>query len=133
MSEFLVGSITHVVETFHLSQMFIGVILVPIIGNAAEHLTAVTVAMKNKMDLALGIAIGSSTQIALLIAPALVLIAAAMGRPLTLQFEPFEVLAVVMAVAIANFITLDGETNWLEGIMLLATYAILAVAFFLHP
>jgi Ca2+:H+ antiporter len=133
MAEFLVGSITHVTETFGLSEMFIGVILVPIIGNAAEHLTAVTVAMKNKMDLSLGIAIGSTTQIALLIAPVLVLAGAAMGKPLTLGFDHFEVLAVVMAVAIANFITLDGESNWLEGLMLLVTYAILAVAFFYHP
>jgi Ca2+:H+ antiporter len=93
----------------------------------------VTVALKNKMDLSLGIAIGSATQIALLVAPALVLAGALMGRPLTLAFSPFEVLSVVMAVVIANFITLDGESNWLEGTMLLATYGILAVAFFLHP
>lgn len=133
MAEFLVGSITHVTETLGWSEMFIGVILVPIIGNAAEHLTAVTVALKNKMDLSLGIAIGSTTQIALLIAPVLVLTGAAIGKPLTLGFDHFEVLAVVMAVAIANFITLDGESNWLEGLMLLITYAILAVAFFFHP
>jgi Ca2+:H+ antiporter len=104
-----------------------------VVGNAAEHLTAVTVALKNKMDLALGIAIGSTTQIALLVAPVLVLAGALMGKPLTLDFDHFEVLAVVMAVAIANFITLDGESNWLEGLMLLATYGILAVAFFFHP
>lgn len=133
MSEILVGSIEHVTHEFGLSKAFIGVILVPIVGNAAEHLTAVTVALKNKMDLSLGIAIGSATQIALLVAPALVLAGAVMGRPLTLAFSPFEVLSVVMAVVIANFITLDGESNWLEGTMLLATYGILAVAFFLHP
>lgn len=132
MSEILVGSIEHVTKSLHLSEMFIGVILVPIIGNAAEHLTAVTVAMKNKMDLSLGIAIGSTTQIALLIAPVLVLAGWVMGKPLTLSFNPFEVMAVIMAVAVANFIVLDGESNWLEGLMLLATYGILAVAFLLH-
>ena len=132
MAEFLVSSITHVTKTWGLSEMFIGVILVPIIGNAAEHLTAVTVAMKNKMDLSIGIAIGSTTQIALLIAPVLVIAGWLMGKPLTLSFHPFEVMAIVMSVLIANFITLDGETNWLEGLMLLATYGILAVAFLLH-
>ena len=132
MSEILVGSIEHVTKSLHLSEMFIGVVLVPIIGNAAEHLTAVTVAMKNKMDLSLGIAIGSTTQIALLIAPLLVLAGWLMGKPLTLSFNVFEVMAVMMAVAVANFIVLDGESNWLEGLMLLATYGILAVAFLLH-
>jgi Ca2+:H+ antiporter len=133
MSELLVDSIQAVTQQAGLSERFIGVILVPIVGNAAEHMTAVTVALKNKMDLSLGIAIGSATQIALLVAPALVLAGAVMGRPLTLAFSPFEVLAVVMAVLIANFITLDGESNWLEGTMLLATYGILAAAFWLHP
>ena len=133
MSELLVGSIEHVTHDLGLSERFIGVILLPIVGNAAEHMTAVTVAMKNKMDLSLGVAIGSATQIALLVAPVLVLAGAVMGKPLTLAFNPFEVLTVVMAVLIANFITLDGESNWLEGIMLLATYGILAVAFLLHP
>ena len=132
MAEFLVGSVEHVTKEWGLSEMFIGVILVPIIGNAAEHLTAVTVAMKNKMDLSLGIAIGSTTQIALLVAPLLVIVGWLIGKPLTLSFDPFEVMAVVMAVLIANFITLDGECNWLEGLMLLATYGILAVAFLLH-
>lgn len=133
MSELLVGSIEPVTHELGLSEHFIGVILVPIVGNAAEHMTAVTVALKDKMDLSLGIAIGSATQIALLVAPALVLAGVLMGRPLTLAFTPFEVLAVVMAVLIANFITLDGESNWLEGTMLLATYGILALAFLLHP
>lgn len=132
MSEMLVGSVQHVTKEWGLSEMFIGVILVPIIGNAAEHLTAVTVALKDKMDLSLGIAIGSTTQIALLIAPMLVIAAWFMGKPLTLSFDSFEVLAVVMSVAIANFITLDGESNWLEGLMLLATYGIFAVAFLMR-
>ena len=133
MSELLVGSIEHVIQTFGLSEMFIGVVLVPIVGNAAEHLTSVTVALKNKMDLSLGIALGSATQIALFVAPVLVLVGACMGRPLTLHFDHFEVLAVMAAVLIANFITLDGESNWLEGLLLVVTYFILAVAFFFHP
>ncbi|MEB3221616.1 MAG: calcium/proton exchanger [Candidatus Sericytochromatia bacterium] len=132
MSEVLVGSIEHVTKSWGLPELFIGVILVPIVGNAAEHMTAVTVAMKNKMDLSLGIAIGSTTQIALLIAPVLVLAGWAMGKPLTLSFDVFEVVSVMMAVAVVNFIVLDGESNWLEGLMLLATYGILAVAFLLH-
>lgn len=132
-SEWLVGSIEAVTHEWHLSELFIGVILIPLIGNAAEHLTAVTVAMKNKMDLSLGIAMGSSLQIALLVAPVLVLAGWAMGQPLTLHFNLFEVVAVVLAVAIANAISQDGESNWLEGAMLLALYAILGVAFFFHP
>jgi Ca2+:H+ antiporter len=132
MSEVLVGSIEHVTRSWGLPELFIGVILVPMVGNAAEHLTAVTVAMKNKMDLSLGIAIGSTTQIALLIAPMLVLAGWAIGKPLTLSFDVFELVAVVMAVAVANFIVLDGESNWLEGLMLVATYGILAVAFLFH-
>lgn len=133
MSEILVGSIEHVTKDWGLSPMFIGIILVPIVGNAAEHLTAVTVAMKGKMDLSLGIAIGSTTQIALFVAPFLVLAGLAMGKPIDLVFTPFEILAVALAVMVTNFITLDGETNWLEGLMLLSTYGILAMAFFMHP
>lgn len=132
-AEFLVGSISHVAETWGLSELFIGVILVPVIGNAAEHLTAVTVAMKNKMDLSLGVAIGSSTQIALLIAPLLVLVGWAIGQPLTLNFGVFEVVTVFVSILIVNFIALDGESNWLEGAMLLGTYGIIALAFLFHP
>lgn len=132
-SEFLVGSIEAVTHQWGLSELFIGVILIPLIGNAAEHMTAVTVAMKNKMDLSLGIAVGSSLQIALLIAPILVLAGWAMGQPLTLHFNLFEVVAVAVAVAIANVIALDGESNWFEGVQLLGTYLILALAFFFHP
>lgn len=132
-SEFLVGSIEHVAKTWGLSELFIGVILVPIIGNAAEHLTAVAVAMKNKMDLSLGVAIGSSTQIALLIAPLLVLVAWAMGQPLSLHFGLFEVVALFASTLIVNFISLDGESNWLEGAMLMGAYGIIGLAFFFHP
>ncbi|HEY9899174.1 MAG TPA: calcium/proton exchanger [Pantanalinema sp.] len=132
-SEFLVGSIEAVTHKWGLSELFIGVILIPLIGNAAEHLTAVTVAMKNKMDLSLGIAVGSSLQIALLVAPILVLVGWAIGQPLTLHFNLFEVVAIGIAVAIANMIAQDGESNWFEGAQLLAAYAILAIAFFFHP
>ncbi|HEY9854345.1 MAG TPA: calcium/proton exchanger [Stenomitos sp.] len=132
-SEFLVGSIEAVTHQWGLSELFIGVILIPLIGNAAEHLTSVTVAMKNKMDLSLGIAVGSSLQIALLVAPILVLVGWAIGQPLTLHFNLFEVVAIAAAVAIANLIALDGESNWFEGAQLLGTYLIVGLAFFFHP
>jgi Ca2+:H+ antiporter len=133
MAEFLVGSITHVTETLGWSEMFIGVILVPIIGNAAEHLTAVTVAMKNKMDLSLGIAIGSGLQVALFVTPILVFAGVLLGEPMTLVFNSFELTALVAASLIAVFISIDGESNWLEGAELLALYAILGVAFYFVP
>jgi Ca2+:H+ antiporter len=129
-SEFLVGAIEPVTESLGLTQMFIGVIIVPIIGNAAEHATAIVVAMRNKMDLSLQIAIGSSTQIALFVAPLLVFISLAMGHPMNFLFNSFELIAIALAVAIACVISLDGETHWLEGLQLLAAYFIIAVAFF---
>lgn len=132
-SDLLVGSIASVTRYSGLSEAFIGVILIPLIGNAAEHLTAVTVALKNKMDLSLSIAMGSSQQIALLVAPLLVLAGWFLGKPFTLSFDRFEVLAIALSVTIASLISLDGETNWLEGAQLLATYGILAIAFLLHP
>mgnify|MGYP001198796851 FL=1 len=131
MAEFLVGSISHAAEEYHLPTLFIGVILVPFFGNAAEHFTAVIVAGKNKMDLSVGIAIGSSIQIALFVTPLMVLMGWALGVPLTLQFGSFETLVTFLAVLVANFIIQDGESNWLEGAMLLITYAIIAIAFLL--
>jgi Ca2+:H+ antiporter len=130
MAEILVGSISHAAEEYHLPTLFIGVILVPLFGNAAEHFTAVTVAGKNKMDLSVGIAIGSSIQIALFVSPIMVLFGWILGVPMTLQFGVFETLVTFMAVIITNFIIQDGESNWLEGSMLLITYAIIALAFF---
>jgi Ca2+:H+ antiporter len=109
------------------------VILLPIIGNAAEHATAVTVALKNKMDLSVSVAVGSSMQIALFVAPVLVIMGYIIGQPMDLNFNPFELVAVVVAVWLANSISSDGRSNWLEGMLLLATYAILALAFFFHP
>ena len=107
-------------------------ILIPVVGNAAEHASAVGVAAKDKMDLSLGIALGSSMQIALLVAPLLVFLSLPLGHPLDLLFPPFELVAMGAAVAVANLVTLDGESNWFEGALLLIAYAIVAAAFFLH-
>ncbi|NET36474.1 MAG: calcium/proton exchanger [Cyanothece sp. SIO1E1] len=132
-SELLVGSLEAATSRLGLTELFTGVILLPIIGNAAEHTTAVTVAMKNKMDLSLSVAVGSSMQIALFVAPVLVLAGWLMGQPMDLDFNPFELVAVAVAVLIANSISSDGRSNWLEGILLLAAYAVLGLAFFYHP
>ncbi len=132
MSEFLVSSLEVATKTLGWSDIFVGVVLIPIIGNAAEHLTAVTVAVKNKMDLALGIAVGSSTQVALLIAPLLVFISLLFRTQMNLLLTPFELVTVGLAVLIVNLITLDGESNWYEGALLLTVYGIIGVAFFLY-
>jgi Ca2+:H+ antiporter len=130
LSEFLVGAVEPVTASLGLSEFFLGIILIPLVGNAAEHFVAVQVASKNKMDLALSIAIGSSLQIALFVAPLLVFISLALGNPMPLEFTLYEILAVAAASIIAAFVSLDGQSNWLEGAMLLVLYAILAVAFF---
>jgi len=132
-SELLVASLEEATEQLGLTALFTGVILLPIIGNAAEHATAVTVALKNKMDLSVSVAVGSSMQIALFVAPVLVIMGYIIGQPMDLNFNPFELVAVVVAVWLANSISSDGRSNWLEGMLLLATYAILALAFFFHP
>ncbi len=134
MSELLVGAIEPTAHRLGLTQIFVGVILVALVGNAAEHSTAVLMAMKNKMDLALGIAVGSSMQIALFVAPVLVFASYVIGdHPLDLIFTPFEVAAVAMSVLILGFVAVDGESHWMEGVMLLGVYAMLAVAFFFLP
>lgn len=133
MADFLVEGLEYLTETIGLSELFVGVILVALIGSAAENVTAVIVAMKNKMDLALNIAMSSTLQISLFVAPMLVLLGFFIGRPLDLVFNTFEVVAVFVTMLIANAITHDGESNWFEGVQLLAAYAILAVAFFFHP
>ena len=133
MSEFLVGTLDAVSETFGLSEFFVGIILVPIIGNVAEHLVAVQVAMKNQMDLSLSIALGSSLQIALFVAPVLVFVSLAMGHPMTLEFNNYEVIALFAASLVGAFVALDGRSNWLEGSMLLAVYGILALGFYFLP
>lgn len=133
MSEILVGSIEPIVKSLGWTELFIGVIFVAIIGNAAEHTSAITMAIKNKMDLALQISIGSATQIAMFVAPVLVLISLFFRTPMSLIFNIFELVAIVLSVLIANLITEDGESNWLEGLQLLMAYAIMGVAFFFHP
>lgn len=134
ISEILVGAIGPTAKVWGMTNVFVGVIVVAIIGNAAEHSTAILVAMKNRMDLALGIAIGSSIQIALFVAPVLVLLSYVIGPgPMDLVFTPAEVLAVVIAVAITGQIASDGESNWLEGVQLLAVYLILGLVFYFLP
>ena len=130
LSEILVGSIEGFVESFGLSAFFVGVVLVPTIGNLAEHLVAVQLAAKDKMEFAMAVSYGSSLQVALFVAPVLVLIGAVLGKPMDLVFTPLEVAAVGAAVGISALIALDGESNWLEGALLMIVYAILAVSFF---
>jgi Ca2+:H+ antiporter len=130
MSEILVDSIADAAETAGLSEFFIGAIVVAIVGNVAEHWVAVLVARKDKMDLAVNISIGSSTQIALFVAPLLVLMSFFVGpSPMPLVFNGFELAALVLAVLIANRVTVEGESNWFEGVQLLSVYVILALAF----
>ncbi len=133
MSEFLVGAVEHTAKVFGMTDVFIGVILVAIIGNAAEHSTAVLMARKNQMDLAMNIAIGSSIQIALFVAPVLVFASYFFGQPMDLIFTTFEVLAIAVSVGIVSLISIDGESNWMEGIQLLAVYVILGMAFYFLP
>jgi Ca2+:H+ antiporter len=131
MSEILVGSIKHASEDIGLSQFFVGVFVVAIVGNAAEHWVAVLVAAKNKMDLAVNIAIGSSAQIALFVAPMLVLLSFVVGdHPMALVFNGYELGALLFAVLIANLVTQDGESNWFEGVQLLALYVVLGLVFY---
>ncbi len=133
LSEVLVGAVEPVVTTLGLSEFFIGLIFIPIIGNVAEHIVAVQVAIKNKMSLSVEIAIASSLQIALFVAPLLVFISLVLSHPLTLIFNPMELIALIAGVLIAALVSADGESNWLEGSELLAIYIILALTFFLMP
>ena len=130
LSEILVGAIEPFIETFGLSQFFVGVILIPTIGNLAEHLVAVQLAFKNKMEFAMAVSFGSSLQVALFVGPVLVLLGLVIGQPMDLVFEPLEVAAVGVAVGISALIAFDGESNWLEGALLILVYTILAVSFF---
>jgi Ca2+:H+ antiporter len=131
MSEILVGSISEASEEIGLSEFFVGVFVVAIVGNAAEHWVAVLVAAKDKMDLAVNIAVGSSAQIALFVAPVLVLLSFVVGpEPMALVFNGYELGALLFAVLIANLVTQDGESNWFEGVQLLALYAVLGLVFY---
>lgn len=132
-ADYLVGSIDDIVESSGLSKTFIGMIIIPIVGNAAEHVTAIIVAMKDKMDLAIGVAVGSSLQIALFVTPFMVLIGWVIDVPMSLYFSTFETAILFVSVFISNLVILDGELNWLEGAMLLSTYLIVALAFFYYP
>jgi len=133
VSDTLVASLQEAISTLGLSSLFTGVILIPIFGGAVEYITAATFAMKNKMDLAVAVAMGSSLQIAMFVAPVLVLAGQLMGQAMNLDFNAFEVLAVAIAVLITNSISTDGQSNWLEGALLLITYAVVGTAFYFHP
>ena len=133
ISEFLVGAVEAARAQLGLTEVFVGVIVVAIIGNAAEHSSAILMAMKNKMDLSIGIAIGSSMQIALFVAPVLVFASYAFGKPMNLEFTIAEVVAVVASVWIVGQIAGDGESNWLEGVQLLSVYIVLGILFYFHP
>jgi len=128
-SEFFVGAVEPLSETLGLSEFVIGIILVPIIGNAAEHSTAVIMAVKNRMDVAVEIAIGSSLQIILFVTPVLIFLSL-LFSPMSIVFNAFELVAMIFAVLIANKVADDGESNWLEGVQLIAVYVIIAASFF---
>jgi Ca2+:H+ antiporter len=130
LSEILVGAIEPFIDSFGLSAFFVGVVLIPTIGNLAEHLVAVQLAAKDKMEFAMAVAYGSSLQVALFVAPVLVLLGVLIGQPMDLVFTPLEVAAVAAAVGISALIALDGESNWLEGALLVIVYLILAVSFY---
>ncbi len=133
MAEFMVEAIEEATAAVGMTEFFVGIIVVAVVGNAAEHSSAVLLAMKNKMDIAVTIAIGSSTQIALFVAPVLVFASFLLGRPMSLVFNSFEIAAVAISVLILSVVTLDGESNWFEGLQLLAIYLVMAIVFFFVP
>ena len=133
MAEILVHSVEYAADDLELPHLFIGVILLPLFGNAAEHFTAVVVAGKDKMDLSFAISMGSSTQIAVFVAPLMVVVAWILGVPMTFEFGMLETVSAFLAVLIVNIIAADGKSNWLEGAMLLGTYLVLGAAFLFHP
>jgi Ca2+:H+ antiporter len=130
MSEMLVGALEPALADLGLSKFFVGLIVIPLIGNAAEHSSAVVFALKNRLDITLEIAIGSSVQIALFVAPVLVFISLAVGHPMSFLFSPFEIAAVALSAMLVSLVSRDGESNWLEGAQLLGTYVIMAISFF---
>jgi len=132
-AEYLVGSIEGLVESSGISKTFIGLILIPIVGNAAEHVTAIFVAMKNKMNLAIGVAIGSSMQIALLVTPFLVILGWIIGQPMSLHFQTFETVIFFVSTYLCYHTVQDGVSNYLEGAMLLGIYFVIAVSFYVYP
>jgi len=132
-AEFLVSSIDGLTEGGNISKGFVGLILLPIVGNAAEHVTAVTVSVKDKLTLSLGVAVGSSIQIALFVIPFIVTLGWILGKPLTLLFDPFESIVLFLSVLTVNYVVQDGKSNWLEGMILMCLYAIIAVTFWYYP
>jgi len=132
LSEILVQSLEPSIAILHWSQLFVGVVVLAIIGNIAEHTSAITVALKNRMDLSLQIALGSATQMAVFIAPLLVIISAFFQYKMNLIFNIFELVAIILSIFIANSVVEDGESNWLEGLQLMTAYVIIAVAFFFY-
>jgi len=132
-AEWLVDSIDGLTESGAISQEFVGIILLPIVGNAAEHVTAVTVSVKDKLTLSLGVAVGSTLQIALFVIPFIVTLGWMMGKPLTLLFDPYESITLFLAVLTVNYSVQDGKSNWLEGVILMCLYLILCVTFWYYP
>jgi len=133
MSQILVGSIESVVKNLGWTELFIGVVFIAIIGNAAEHTSAIIMALKNKMDLALQISVGSATQMAMFVMPVLVLVSLLFRTQMSLIFNTFELIVILLSIMIANLIVEDGETNWFEGLQLMVAYGIIVVAFYFHP
>ena len=133
VSEAFVGAIEPLVEEIGISELFVGVILVPVVGNIAEHIVGVQIAYKNDIDFSMAISLGSSIQVALLVTPILVFLGPLLGHPLDLVFTPLELGALGAAVILTGFIALDGRSNWLEGAMLCGVYVIAALAFFFSP
>lgn len=132
-AEFMVGAIDGLLETSPINEVFVGLIILPIVGNAAEHVTAITVAMKNKMDLSIGVAVGSSIQVALFMSPLTVILGWCLDREMTLYFTLFQTVCLFVSAFIVNFLVLDGRSNYLEGALLCATYVIIALAAFFYP
>jgi Ca2+:H+ antiporter len=130
VSEILVSSVEVTAEEYGFGELFIGAIIVGLVGNAAEHSSAVMLASRNKLDLSIGIAAGSGTQVALFVAPILVIIGAFLGKPFTLVFTPYELAALILAAIILNWISHDGKSNWFEGVMLTAVFIVIAIGFF---
>ncbi len=133
LSEFLVSTVEPVTKQLGFSTFFVGIIIIPIIGNVAEHVVAVEMALKNRLELTLSIALGSSLQIALFVGPLIVLLSSFLGHPFALEFNQFELIALTSASVIGAFVAMDGKSNWLEGAMLLAVYLVLSIAFFFLP
>jgi len=132
-ANFLVNSIDGLTDTGKISKEFVGIILLPIVGNAAEHVTAVTVSVKDKLTLSLGVAVGSSIQIALFVIPFIVTLGWIIGKPMTLLFDPYQSIVLFLAVITVNYCVQDGKSNWLEGMILICLYLILGVTFWFYP